>query len=68
MASATVLLSLTHGEAQTLLDLMCRIGGASKTRRRYADSIANALRDAGVNESGKDDVDETKGTNSIYFK
>ncbi len=61
-----VTLTLTEAEAQTLADILGMIGGHPlTTRRKYAESISDALHSVGFdNQSPSDVCDERR---RIYF-
>jgi len=59
-------LRLTKTEADTLSDILERIGGsATSSRRKLADAIAKAL--SSVGKFGTDGVDISTTAHSIYF-
>jgi len=75
MATATkldnpvVTLSLTEDEAKTLADILSCIGGSpSTTRRRFTQSIANALADAGYTYNFEEITDLSPNAKVIYFR
>lgn len=61
-----VVLHLDSDEAQTLLDILCCVGGDKSSRRVFASEIRSALMYAGVRPSAWQDIHETY--NAIYFK
>ena len=59
-------LRLSREEADFLYDLTCRIGGASHTRRRFADNIRTGLEFLEIRGTARKDIEEGRG--KIYFK
>lgn len=61
-------LQLTGEEAKTLFDILCRIGGdPKKSRRKYAQSILDAIEKETDWQTGLDKNDMDKTNRSIYF-
>lgn len=58
-------LDLDEDEAQTLRDVCDMIGGLPSSRRKYMDSIKQALSSAGIYSTDSEDVDCS--SNKIYF-
>ena len=59
-------LKLDMEEAQTLTDILCRIGGhMTDSRRKHAQAILNTMRDAGIEYAA--DPEDLKGSDSIHF-
>jgi hypothetical protein len=57
VASATILLSLTHEEATALQDVLYRVAGAPKTtRRKHIQKISDALDAAGASYTATHDT------------
>lgn len=58
-----VTLELTMDEAQTLRDVLAKVGGAPReSRRRYITAVSRAMEDAGIYYGDLKDM-----TGSVYF-
>jgi len=55
-----VQLELSQDEAQTLVDILARVGGTFDTRRKYSTAVLNALEEVGV------DFDTDLITNDLH--
>jgi len=68
----TVVLELTQEEAETLEIISRHTGGSpADSRRKYTNTIGNALRGAGVDLSSKDDYNNGSNSEvqtSLWFK
>lgn len=61
-------LTLNEKEIQTLTSILARVGGSpTKSRRKYADSIAEALRTVGF-DTTFDPTDINSFSRAIYFE
>lgn len=62
----TYTIVLSEDEANTLVDILARIGGLYETtRRRYADSIFQALENSGAYGTENEDVHDEYNTISF---
>lgn len=59
-------LILSADEADALMTILYRIGGSIQTRRRFTDSVLQALRQAGLKHTRADDILPQAG--SIWFR
>lgn len=60
-------LTLTEDEATTLRDILAHIAGYPGTRREYADSIADALDEAGLECDYDNMGDDMDGSITFLF-
>lgn len=64
-----VQLELSQDEAQTLVDILARVGGTFDTRRKHSTAVLNALEEVGIDfESDIDTDHDLHGEGMVFSK